>query len=251
MTRLPDHRHALAAAALALLTAAGLTACSSSGAQFTPPTSAAPHSTARTSAVADQSSAAPSVPASTPASSADGVDATRNDPALAPRLLGVAEIGGGFDRTESDTTDSPLPCTPQQPGPLTQVPSTSHAQIDFASPKQDATITERVLVYDDDAAAQRVVGVARTGFGCPQATSSGASIGIVGPQDIRSSIMARVNSADDWQLRAANFQAEMIVVRVGSTVIQLQFATMTTTIPGNVDPSRVLQTAIAKAINGS
>jgi hypothetical protein len=50
---------------------------------------------------------------------------------------------------------------------------------------------------------------------------------------------------------AAGFQAEMIVVRVGSTIVQIQFATTSKTIPGNVDSSRVLQTAIAKAINGS
>ncbi|GAB2457902.1 hypothetical protein [Jatrophihabitans fulvus] len=260
--------------ALAAAGALALTACGSdSGSGFGVPTarqsmspvvqsSTAPTDTGTPQSTQDTpppgteapSTEAPADPSSTEPSdlpSSDSSSDSGSGGAAAQSLLTTDDIGFGYTQTDSDTNDDPLPCTLDQPGVLTAVPPQDHGQIDFRSPKGDAAITERVVRFASPGDAQRAVDHIHSGYGCDTAVVKGQKLYLVGPTDIRDVLTANLDTADNWDLRTGEVRAELIVVSTGSLVVQMAFVRLSGAQTGDLDPSKILEAGIAKAINGS
>jgi hypothetical protein len=217
----------------------------SSSRGIAPPPSASALPTAPPSSVSPPSSSVPSlVPSSAPAS---GVPAD-----VSRVLLSAAEIGHGFVATGTESTSNdPYPCTPNAPPVDEAVPPSETGTADFAKASSQLVITEQVAVYADLSHAVSAQQLTDAGLACAHGTlAQGQRIDITGPTDISAALTAHVDNAEAWDIRAGATVGALVQVRIHAVMVHFAFVAANKKHPGNIDVKQILETGIAKVING-
>lgn len=261
--------------------ALALTACSSgkSGPAF--PNSSGPTSpTASSTASSTTSSPAPStsgVPAtsrasatsgapttssgSTPASTSSGsAQSTSSGPPSGPpsgpeqrravaALLTAAEIGHGFVQHPSETSRSPLPCTPNEPPLSTRYPALARADATSTTTDQKAQLAEEVIVYGSRATAAQSLAAGVHGLSCKTArvNVSGTTVTyhIVGPGDLTHRVGVQVDRSLAWSITAAGLQMTLWVTQLGNKLVVLTFAAESSVDQATLPPAQLV---VSKAL---
>jgi hypothetical protein len=169
---------------------------------------------------------------------------------LTPALLTRREVGPGFTRSTPTAPSQPLPCTPNQPPLEAQVPSTDKAKALFTNAGDTLALQETLLAYRDAATSTRALRLAMVGLACSHGTAGGNPINIAGPTDVRSSITARVSAAYGWVVTARTFTGSIVVVQLGAKLVTLEFVAGSRQAASSTDARQIVETAVAKAING-
>lgn len=208
-----------AAAALAAVALLSTAACSSTTSGN--PTAEATSASIPTTPAPSGSSGPTGFPSSPSSSVASGgLTAAQAQAAL----LTAAEVGGGFSQTQTDDTDTPLPCTPSDP-PLDQrFPPTVKVQSDFAGLGGKALFSEEIESYADDSTVEQVVSAGEQGLSCAAGKISGVQVKIQGPTDLSSVVQVPVDKAEAWQLTSPDVNAALILVRMGTALAIFSFA---------------------------
>jgi hypothetical protein len=207
------------------------------GSVSAPPTSAAPASATSPSATSQPPS---------PASATTPVPPS----ALTPSLLSAAEVGADFVASTPTAKTDPLPCTPTKPPLETQVPSADKAKAVFANSAGTLALQETVLAYTSAGTASKALTVAKGGLACTHGTVDGEGINIAGPNDVRRSITARVSAAYGWVVTTTKYTGTIVAVQVGPKLVTLEFAATSQMALSGVDGKQIIETAVAKVING-
>lgn len=204
------------------------------------------------SATSGQPSSAPSPstsqPTSTPPTSAAPTSAPPS--ALSVVLLAPAEVGAGFRASPPNSAQTALPCTPNDPPLTRQVPVSDKAVGLYVNSVGTLALEETVYAYGNAATSQKALAAVEKGLGCRSGRSNGAAMRILGPTDLRSKITARVNRAEAWAVGTSKMQGTIVAVVVGEKLIGLQFAAQPGTDTSKVDARQIIETAIAKVLNG-
>jgi hypothetical protein len=166
-------------------------------------------------------------------------------------LLTPAEIGHGFVQTGTETTSSePYPCTQNDPPVDVAVPPSETGTADFAKSSARLAVTEQVSVYPDVDHAQHAEQLVEAGLACSHGTlSTGRSVKLKGPSDISSVVTANVDKAEVWDIRAASTTGALVQVRIHAVLVHFAFLAVNNKDP-KLDATQILQTGIAKVING-
>ena len=197
------------------------------------------------------SSPGPSSPAPSaslpPSAPSSGVPAD-----VAKVLLTAAEIGHGFVETGTDTTSSePYPCTPSAPPVDTAEPPTKTGTVEFSKSSVQLGITEQVSMYADLTHAQHAEGLVEAGLACSRGTlPGGQSVKITGPTDISTDLTAHVDGAQAWSIQAGATVGALVQVRIKAVLVHFAFIAANKKHPGAIDVKQILETGIAKVING-
>jgi hypothetical protein len=231
-------RIAVPAAAVVAVAALALSACSSTS-NGTPtnapsPTGQAPSSASTPTGFPSSSSSAPTT---------GGLSEAQATAAL----LTAAEVGGGFSQTQSDDSDTPLPCTPNEPTLSQQFPPDVKVQVDFASAAGNALISEEIETFADADAVAQVVAAGEQGLSCGTTTVGGTRVKIDGPTDVTSKIQVPVDKAEAWVVKSAPLNASLIIVQTGQQLVVFSFGAPpsvdTTKLP---DPGHVVTAGLEK-----
>lgn len=203
-----------------LVSVLGLAACSSSGGgSLTGGGSSGAGTTAASTGAAGSTPAPASSPAvSTPAptSAASSADAS----GLQAGLLTVADLGTGYKQEPADNSESPLPCTPNDPPLNQQVPPQGRAVAQFTNTTGDVAITEDLNRYADVATASRAVAASAKGFTCQTGSLDGTPVTFTGSGKITVN-GTQVDAAQGWDLKTSQFVATAILVQIGPKFVGL------------------------------
>jgi hypothetical protein len=120
----------------------------------------------------------------------------------------------------------------------------------FSNAGDTLALQETLLAYRDAATATRAVRLAMVGLACSRGTAGGDPITISGPTDVRSAITARVSAAYGWRVTTRAFSGSIVVVQLGAKVVTLEFVAASRQAASSVDARQIVETAVAKAING-
>ncbi|SHF64196.1 hypothetical protein SAMN05443575_0518 [Jatrophihabitans endophyticus] len=215
-------RRPLAALVVPVLGAGLLGACSSTDGIGDTSSSSKPSSGA--------ASSSPASPSSTTTSTApSGSSSAGGNAGLESALLPAAAVGAQFTRTVSDTGDrDPLPCTPDKPSLQVQVPPQRYLGATYRHPDQDVQVSENVVVFADDAAAQRYYRAADAGLGCDSGRISGETYRITGPGRLQVSTVD-IDAGQGWDLVGKSYKATLAIVRLGARIVSFTFLATTST----------------------
>jgi hypothetical protein len=167
-------------------------------------------------------------------------------------LLSAAEIGHGFAETGTESTSSdPYPCTPNDPPVDEAVPPTDTGTADFAKTSPQLVITEQVAVYADLSHAVQAQQLTDAGLACAHGTvAQGQQIDITGPTDISSDLTVHLDSAEAWDIRAGSTVGVLVQLRIHAVMVHFAFVAANKKHAGAVDVKQIVETGIAKVING-
>jgi hypothetical protein len=214
-----------AALCSALCAALVLAACStsSSGDPTTAPSissGTAPGSSSGTTPDSSSASTATGFPPSSSGSSSSGALSQAQARAA---LLTAAEVGGGFTASSTDTSDTPLPCTPNAPTLSTRFPPDVKVQADFGGAGGKALFSEEVETFADAATVAQVVTAGEQGLSCSTATVGGVKITLNGPTDLTSNIQVPIDKAEAWSVRSSALNASLVIVQMGRQLVVFSF----------------------------
>lgn len=204
----------IVAASVALLAAATLAACSSTS-NGTPTT--APSS--RTTPSSSGPTGFPSSTSSSVPSSTGGLTQAQASAAL----LTAAEVGGGFAQTQTNDSDTPLPCTPNDPPLSKQFPPVVNVQADFEGAGGNAVVSEQIETFADASAVAEVIAAGEQGLACGTATLGGAQVTIDGPTDLSTEIQVPVDKAEAWVVKSSALNASLIIAQLGQHLVVFAF----------------------------
>lgn len=204
-------------AAVAALVALGSAACSSStnGAPTVGPTSPG--------GVSAPSSATQPSPTGFPSSTSSAAGGLTEAQAKAA-LLTASDIGGGFSQTPADTSDTPLPCTPNQPPLSQQFPPGVKVEAGFGGLGGKALVSEEIESYADAGTVGQVIAAGEQGLACGTATVSGTKITIGGPTDLSAHLTTPVDKAEGWALSSSAVNGSLIVAQLGQHLVVFSFS---------------------------
>lgn len=225
----------------AVLTATAVAACSSTsnGNPTTGPSSPPAQSTAQ--------SPAPSA-SSFPSSSSQSVPSGGLTQARAQAaLLTAAEVGGGFVQTQTDDTDTPLPCTPNDP-PLSQAfPPNLKVQADFGGLDGKALFSEEIESFADTDTVAQVIAAGEHGLSCGTTTVSGTQVKIEGPTDLTAQVQVPVDKVEAWSVTSSALNASLVIAQIGTQLVVFSFGAApsveTSKLP---DAATLIRTGLAK-----
>jgi hypothetical protein len=195
------------------------------------------------------SSAPVSVPVSAPVSSpAASGSSTPAD--VARVLLIPSDIHHGFQSSsDSSSPDGPLPCTPNDPPVDQQVPPSEKGSAEFVKPSARLQINEEIDVYSGVPDARRAQRITEHGLACSHGTVSGVAIDIQGPTDISSVLTPHLDKAEAWAIKSGKITGTLVLVRIHAVLVEFAFEADNN--PNvKIDAKQILETALAKIING-
>jgi len=231
-------RIAVPAAAVVAVAALALSACSSTS-NGTPTN--APSATGQAPSSASTPTGFPSSSSSAP--STGGLSEAKATAAL----LTAAEVGGGFTQTQSDDSDTPLPCSPNEPTLSQRFPPDVKVQVDFASASGNALISEEIETYADTDTVAQVVAAGEQGLSCGTTTVGGTQVKIDGPTELTSQLQVPVDKAEAWVVKSSALNASLIIVQKDQQLVVFSFGAApsvdTTKLP---DPATLVIHGVAK-----
>jgi hypothetical protein len=162
-------------------------------------------------------------------------------------LLTAAEVGAGFTQTQSDNSNTPLPCTPNEPPLSTQFPPDVDVQADFTGAAGSALFSEEIQTYADAATVAQVIAAGEHGLGCGTAVVGGVQVQLTGPKNVAAQLQVPVDKAEVWTLASSQLNAALIITQIGPQLIVFSFGAApsvdTSTLP---DESSVVVAGLKK-----
>ena len=159
-------------------------------------------------------------------------------------LLGVNQVASGLSVKAGDQTQTPQPCTPKAAPISQQFHPRAAARVSFTDDLGTFEVTEIITNYAGKATAIAAANTLSAGLKCTDAFIGRFAVAIAGPQSL-TALGTPVDGAALWSIKSSVAEQSVIVVRLGSQLIQLVFGA-TGAVRAQVDPAGIAKAAVAK-----